>query len=118
MTTRADLIGQLDSEKFRQMRERGSIKSVLQATPIDIFLERVSEALFLATPGTLAGTRYLRECLSHQSERVAFCNGIVLRHRDFSRLVSDKPNHICLRVENYMDEHDLTDFATAWEIIN
>lgn len=95
-----------EAERVRQLRERGSI-SPLRGCPaksrVDIQVEKCSAAVFLATPITHYGARWMHDWLTPRPKYLAWCNGLVMTQRDFSWLMRNKPADLFIRFNNYCD---------------
>lgn len=108
--TRLEVERQQAEERQRQMRERGSISPLRGYKPqitVDIYAERVDGNLYLVTPATRAGSDWIRTALRERVEYLFFCNGLILDHDSFHWMLNNRPDSMCVRIENYFNPDDL-----------
>lgn len=108
--TRLEVKRHQEEERVRQMRERGSLSGLRGYKPqitVDIHAERVDGNLYLVTPATRAGTNWIRAALHKRVEFLFFCNGLVLSDNDFHWLLNNRPDSMCVRIENYFTPEEV-----------
>lgn len=94
-----------DAERARQLRQRGSISALrgpVRRDVVDVRVERCSDAVYLATPMTHAGSVWMARNLAARPAHLAFCNGLVLSNNDFRYLIQRKPDDMVVQIENYV----------------
>lgn len=96
-----------DAENLRMMRERGSLsplRGYKRPIPTDISIEKCSGRVYLATPMSRWGADWLRATFEHKTEKVFFCDGLVLTHEDAWHVIKTRPEKMLVALYGYCDD--------------